>query len=176
MVHLTLLRHAKADWGNPEMADRDRVLNARGRRASAQIGEYLRASGQIPDEVLCSAARRTQETLQRLGTEFSQGPKVHIQEELYLASPHALLGAIESLGSKATKLLVIAHNPGIEELAFELSGRGAGSGSAGASMQNGFPTAALAVFECEEPFEDIRYGAVKLVDFMTPKMLRDIDS
>ncbi|MFP8874236.1 MAG: histidine phosphatase family protein [Myxococcota bacterium] len=177
MAKLVLMRHAKSDRGDPESTDVDRPLNARGARATRRMGDYLRKKGLVPDRILCSTARRARQTLAGLGAGLADCPGAQLDEDLYLASPETLLQAIAEVGTSAETLLVIAHNPGIEELASFLVDRGVVDGAARAAMERGFATAALAVFELDQSdFRDIRFGGVRLVDFVTPKMLAAVDA
>src|SRR5262245_54961274 len=78
---LVVVRHAKSVWAEPDLADRDRPLNARGRRAAARVGEYLREAGVHPDLVLCSPARRAQQTLELF--QLAKTTDVLIEDQLY---------------------------------------------------------------------------------------------
>ncbi|MEM7489415.1 MAG: histidine phosphatase family protein [Pseudomonadota bacterium] len=105
-MKLILLRHAKSDWGDPFQDDRDRPLNARGHAAAPRIGAWLRAGDHVPDRVLCSAARRTRETLAGLGLPDAA---VEVRDDLYLAPADRILSLAQGHGT----LLIVAHNPGI---------------------------------------------------------------
>ncbi len=176
MTKLVLMRHAKSDWGDSKSPDVDRPLNARGVDAARRMGEYLREKGLVPDRILCSTARRARQTLAGLGAGLADCPGAQLEEDLYLASPETLLQAIGEVGTSAETLLVIAHNPGIEELAAILVDRGVVDGGARAAMRTGFATAALAVFELDEPdLGDLRFGGVRLVGFASPRMFDATD-
>ena len=112
-LRLILTRHAKSDWGNPALDDKDRSLNARGKADAPKIGAWIRSMGYEPQEVLCSSATRTQETLRGLG--YDHAPAIKVLDALYLAEPEdilALLGTVQ-----AANVQIIAHNPGIGALA-----------------------------------------------------------
>src|SRR5690349_9772479 len=111
MRRLFLLRHAKSSWEDPDLADRDRPLAPRGRRAAKAIGEYVRREGIAPALVLCSSSRRTRETLDRLG--LGGGVPTLIEDELYGASARALLGRLQQVDDGVESVLLVAHNPGI---------------------------------------------------------------
>ncbi|WP_179380338.1 SixA phosphatase family protein [Jannaschia marina] len=114
-MKLILLRHAKSDWGDPMQEDRDRPLNKRGRRDAPRIGAWLRARGHLPDRILCSGAARTRETRDRLGIEA----ETLCLDALYLADPETILKLVDEHAAPA--LMVIAHNPGIADVADRLT-------------------------------------------------------
>src|SRR5579864_3364127 len=101
--HLHLLRHAKSSWDQPGLADHDRPLAPRGRRAAEAIARHLRASGVAPALILCSSARRAQETLARLGLSGT----VSIERGLYGASSEALLERLRAVPDEVPSALVI---------------------------------------------------------------------
>ena len=111
---LILMRHAKSSWTIPGCPDHDRPLNTRGRRSTALLGPWMRQTGWAPDEVLCSTATRTQETLQGL----QLNAPVSLLRDLYHADRHTM-GQILANG-KGACILMIAHNPGIAEFARNL--------------------------------------------------------
>ncbi len=129
---LMLMRHAKSDWSNEALADKERPLNARGKQAAPRMAQWLSEQHWLPDLILCSAATRTQETLQRMQTVWENAdepsghqhaPMVRIVDQLYLASPATILSCAQSAcsGRAVASVLVIGHNPGMELLASELS-------------------------------------------------------
>ena len=130
MVHLMLLRHAKSDWSNEELSDKDRPLNPRGQRAAPEMGRWMRKHGWLPDRILCSSAKRTIETLDRIQEvwrqsehgdhRFDDGIDVHFLEQLYMASPQSILEEAIRYASNVQSLLIIGHNPGMEMLARRL--------------------------------------------------------
>ena len=115
MRQLLLLRHAKSSWDDPKLPDRDRPLNARGRRAAAAMRTAMR------DLVLVSPARRTLETLEALEP-WDETPLIETLESLYLGSASQLLSVLHGVGEVVRSVLVIGHNPGLHELAQMLAG------------------------------------------------------
>jgi len=113
MKHLVLMRHAKSDWSAGGHSDFTRPLNPRGRKAATALGQWLRDMDVIPDQVLCSSAARTSETVQRLHlpTDVSST----FTKDLYLASHHDILHALRQ--ATGDVVLVVGHNPGIGNLA-----------------------------------------------------------
>lgn len=114
MKRLILMRHAKSDWGDPALPDHARPLNKRGRRAARALGDWLRAGGLMPGEILCSTATRTQETCARLGLPLAPC----LIDRLYLAEPAAMLDTLRA--ARADTVLMIGHNPGIADFAADL--------------------------------------------------------
>ena len=120
---VTLVRHAKSSWKNQNQADYDRPLNHRGVHDGPVMARRLTSRQCIPDLVLCSAARRAQETAAFLYNEFQLSPEqLQLHEELYLASPDDLLASLSKVPGDMNHVMVIAHNPGLEALSELLAG------------------------------------------------------
>src|SRR5262245_31368236 len=168
MKTLLLLRHAKSSRDNPRLADFDRPLAKRGREAAPEIGQFMRQAKLIPDLVLCSTARRTQETAELALAELGRDPTVRLVETLYLASPEQILKAIHGVEAKTKTLLVIGHNPGMAQLANHLVA--GGDKMAIQHLREKYPTAALAVFEVDvDSWSKLHHA--NLAHFVTPKDL-----
>jgi phosphohistidine phosphatase len=148
MPELLLLRHAKSDWRDRDLDDFDRPLAPRGRRAAPLMGRYLAAEGLIPDLVLCSTARRAVETLDLLLTALASKPEIGYLKTLYLAPPSRMLAVLRRQSPERGRILLIAHNPGLQHLALDLAGP-AGSDAA-IRLAEKFPTAALARFQVSD--------------------------
>ena len=118
MKTLTLLRHAKSSWDDPGMKDFDRPLNERGREAARLVGRELKRRKMHFDIVLASPAVRVRETLDGLADGILA---IEFDEQIYLASPTTLLGAVRDLPETAQSALVVGHNPGMHEFALLLS-------------------------------------------------------
>lgn len=136
MQRLLLLRHAKSSWKDEDLTDFDRPLNKRGKRDAPQVGEWIQEHGLLPDLVLCSSARRTRETVTTVMQSWESKPPVLYLEELYHADPQTIRAVIETHASERNSLLVVGHNPGLQEFLEELTGE-----------YHRFPTAALAWLE-----------------------------
>lgn len=141
---LVLLRHAKSDWSDPALHDRDRPLAARGQKAAPVMAAQLAKLRLMPDRVLCSTARRARETWDLIRPTLAAQPEEVFEPELYLAEPNTLLARIQKTPARITTLLVIGHNPGLQELALQLADR-ADPETADAVAAR-FPTAALIAF------------------------------
>ncbi|APE42354.1 phosphoglycerate mutase [Sulfitobacter alexandrii] len=109
MKRLILMRHAKSDWSGESLNDHDRQLNQRGRNSAHALGDWLRQKRLIPDEVLCSSAVRTRETLSGLG--LPEGISTTFTRKLYLASMDEILGQMQR--AQGDVVLMLGHNPGI---------------------------------------------------------------
>jgi phosphohistidine phosphatase len=172
MRQLLLLRHAKSSWDDASMPDRERPLNARGRRSAAAMRQAMRDLGLSPDVVLVSTARRTLETLQALEP-WDDAPLIEPMDSLYLANPMQLTAALHGVAETVRSVLLIGHNPGMHDLALSLAGAGAlrGHGQNERALAHGFPTGALAEFVVTGSWWDLREGGARLVRFLTPRMV-----
>lgn len=165
MKTLYLLRHAKAASDSPTFEDRDRALNERGKKDAAAVAQAMKARDYIPDIILCSSARRTQETCRLVQETIEPDVLVRYDAGLYLATDREILEAVQGLEEEFRSALVIGHNPGLEELAMQLARKGG---------PPKFPTAALAVFEFGlEMWRDVAPRRGTYTDYLTPKMLAD---
>jgi len=142
MKDLVLLRHAKSSWGDENAADFDRKLAARGRKAAAAIGAWMTQHGFRPELILSSSARRTRDTVAGLGA-VAEGVETVYEDGLYLAEPEAILRRLAKLKPVVARVLVVGHNPGIEQLALQLTAEESPDHQ---RMARKFPTAALAWF------------------------------
>lgn len=138
---LTLVRHAKSDWGDPALDDHDRPLNDRGLRDAPEMARRLAESGIRADAILSSTALRAATTADVFGAEL--GLPVEHQEQLYGAPAAGLLAAAAECGARS--VVVVAHDPGMSALAAELS-RG---------RIEHMPTCAVAVFTWDDGDWDV---------------------
>lgn len=171
MKRLLLLRHAKS-LRDESLSDKARPLNARGRCDAPKMGRYMRAERYIPDRILCSSAKRTAETWKLLAPELETAPQAKFLDTLYLAPAGAIMRIIREEGGDASALLVIAHNPGLEDAARDLTAKPSSAEQREmlGRLENKFPTGALAVLEFEvESWTEVAEGAGRLVDFARPK-------
>ena len=162
MRQLVLLRHAKAATNSDTGEDFDRPLAARGQEDAPVVGKALLQAGADPLLVLVSAAKRTRETWALVAPHFPKA-KVEFREELYLADSEVLMRAAEEAG--AERVMVIAHNPGLHELASRLAPR---MNALESKLRSKYPTAAAAIFERKDVTSSLR-----LKDFITPKNATD---
>jgi len=168
MRRLILLRHAKSDWP-PAVADLERPLAARGRAEAPAIGDFMIREGLRPDLALVSPARRARETWTLVAAAFPELPPHQTDPRLYMATADALLDVVRAARADAT-LLILGHNPGLEEFARTLVGRG--NAEARKRLAGSFPTAALAVIEfAADDWAELLPQEGTLVHFVTPRSL-----
>jgi phosphohistidine phosphatase len=176
---LVLFRHAKSAW--PDVADHQRPLARRGQRDAPVMGRWLRAQGLVPDRVLCSTARRARQTWQLAQAGLGAAPPVAFEPGLYDGAAPDLLALIRRAPPAVGTLLVLGHNPAIEDLALMLAATAPGAGGrrgldaampgALERMQAKFPTAAIAVLELAKTWPALTQGQARLTAFVTPRDL-----
>lgn len=141
MKRILLMRHAKSSWDHPELGDKERPLNDRGNQAARDMGAWLPQQECHPDVILHSTSARTTQTADLLCSHWGL-PNCELDcqavDSLYLAPPQALLDTLGQLPANTETVLLIAHNPGLEELIAFID-----------RQYHRFPTAAVA---------DIRYS------------------
>lgn len=170
MLRLTLFRHAKSSWRDPDLDDFDRPLNKRGREAAPRMAAFMRKQELAPDLVLCSSAVRTRQTWDLLAPAFPDDTTVRFEKRLYLATSDILLARLRRLPKDVRHVLLIGHNPGLHFLALELAGRGAPDDLE--ALATKFPTCALAVIDVDMPrWDELSEGVGRLVLFQTPRRL-----
>jgi len=171
MKTLYLLRHAKSSWEDHALADFDRPLSGRGREACARMGRYMAAELAPADRVICSAARRTRETWERLAPSLSWKASPLFEPGIYNASAGALLARLQAAEPESSRLLLIGHNPAMQELSLLLTVPDQ-SGEREHLAQK-YPTGALAVIAFDAvAWRDIDARSGRLVGFVRP---RDLD-
>jgi phosphohistidine phosphatase len=169
-MRLLLLRHAKSAWDVAGLADFDRPLAARGRRAATMIGEHLAAHRLIPDRILCSSSRRTRETLIGILPMIPSDLEIRITRDLYEVSADAYLDCVGALGGSARSLMLIGHNPTMQDTALELIG--SGNPALRDEIAAKFPTAGLAVIDFDiHKWSELRPRTGRVVAFFRPREL-----
>ena len=175
---LVLFRHAKSAW--PDVPDHERPLAGRGIRAAPAMGRWLRDAGLVPDLVLCSTARRARETWQFAQTGLAATPPVSFEDRIYGEDGTGLLALIREVPPATGTLLLIGHNPSIEDLALMLVSQGPAPGAAGSEaaspgdlerMRAKFPTAAIAVLRPAGTWHALAKGRARLTAFVTARDL-----
>ena len=123
MKRLTLLRHAKSSWGQPGLADHDRPLNQRGQHDAPLMARRLVTHDVRPSLIVTSSAKRARQTAKLLAREIGYPIEfMHTEKSLYLADPTTILEVIETQEDAFTDIIICCHNPGITDLANQLSG------------------------------------------------------
>jgi phosphohistidine phosphatase len=171
MKTLTLLRHAKSGWDDPALRDFDRPLNAKGGRAAVAMGRHMRGEGLVFDRAIASPAVRVVETIAQIENGYGGALAPVWDRRLYLASPASLLDVVHEVPDAGERLLLVGHNPGLEELALLLVPEAAGP--LRETVADKFPTAALAEIRFDvAQWQDVGKGGGTLVRFVRP---RDLD-
>jgi phosphohistidine phosphatase len=172
MKTLTLLRHAKSSWNDPVERDFDRPLNDRGRRAARVMGDHMRRESLRFDAVVVSPSVRTLETLSAAQTAFGRDLP-HVEDRrIYLASSVTLLEVLRDCDNSAESVLLVGHNPGLEDLILDLV-PDVGSNPMRDEVYAKFPTASLAVLECDvDDWASLDRKKARLLSFTRP---RDLD-
>ena len=166
---LYLLRHAKSSWSDAALADEERPLAPRGRRDAKRVREHLERLGIAPALVLCSSARRAVQTLELLQSALGAATPVLIEPELYGATAEELLERLRVVPDDVASVLLIGHNPGLQDLALLLASAGAEL----SRLEAKFPTAALATFSLPNAtWRQLSQADAVLDAFVVPKQLR----
>ena len=125
MKTVLILRHAKSSWSNPGLADIDRPLNKRGKRDAPRMGAWLDAQELIPDLILSSPARRARKTAQAVSEYSSYDGEIETVPDFYPGDPYTFIDTLMSIPDEYQSVMIVAHNPGLEELLYALSGESA---------------------------------------------------
>lgn len=176
MRRLILMRHAKALWPE-EMIDHARPLAQRGKDTAPIMARWLKAHYPVPDYVIVSSARRTQETFDLVCAEIPGLAASSVTDpHVYEAAMHDVLDSIAETSSRVTTLMLIGHNPGIQDVAEMLANPATSDTNALNRLKRKYPTASLAVLEFEGDWEGIDTPRIaRLVRFITPAMLGGVD-
>jgi phosphohistidine phosphatase SixA len=159
---LLVLRHAKSSWDNPDIADIDRPLNKRGKRDAPKMGALLRKEDLVPDLIIGSTAKRVRETVERVIDESGFDGDIQWNESLYAVGPEAFIEVLQEVPDMYSSVMVVGHNPGLEELVAMLT-----------DSWESLTTAALAQINLKvESWSELGYDPVgKLVNVWRPKEL-----
>ncbi len=162
MKTLLILRHAKSSWNYPELSDYDRPLNGRGKRDAPRMGKHLREQGLTPDRILTSSAKRARKTASRVAKTCGYTGKVKKLDRFYDTVAGVYFETLQALPDKYQRVMVVGHNPTMEQLVGYLTGQ-----------IRRMPTAALAHIELPiQHWEALDLDTVgTLVNLWTPKTL-----
>ncbi len=171
MKTLTLLRHAKSGWDDPVARDYDRPLNGKGRRAAALVGRHMRSLGLEFDHVVASPATRVVETLEEIVTGYGRTLAPTWDRRVYLASAVTLLDVVHGLPAVVERVLIVGHNPGLEDLVLMMVPDAADP--LRDTVEDKYPTASLAELHLDiADWTDAVAGGARLTRFVRP---RDLD-
>jgi phosphohistidine phosphatase len=169
---LTLLRHAKSGWDDPVTRDFDRPLNDKGKRAAHSVGRHMRELGLEFDHIVASPAVRVGETLAAVAAGYGRTLAPVWERRIYLASAATLLDVVHELPGDANRVLLVGHNPGLEDLVLMLVPETADG--LRTLVEEKYPTAAVAEMTLAiDGWDDVRTGVAALCRYVRP---RDLDA
>jgi len=165
MKTLLVMRHAKSDYPAHIDSDFARPLNGRGQSDLPRVASLLSQYGPLPERILSSSALRARQTAEGIAGYIGLAPEqLELDEALYLAPPDTVLDRIGQLPARAETILLIAHNPGLEELIYLLSG-----------TRSELPTAGIAAIACHAAsWSEIQPGRGHLLYFVVPRLIKAI--
>jgi phosphohistidine phosphatase len=169
MSELYLLRHAKAVPQGGAQSDADRPLEERGREGARLVAGWIKANKIAPALVLCSPATRTRQTLDLIADSFGAAPEIGYEPLLYLAGADKLLDRLHAIPDSVARVMMIGHNPGLQELAQNLSDTRIGP--LADRLASDLATAGLVRFEVMSGWSGLRRHAARLVALVTPRDL-----
>ncbi|WP_181707467.1 SixA phosphatase family protein [Chthonobacter rhizosphaerae] len=168
MARLLLLRHAKSSWDDASTPDFDRPLNIRGRSSAPLMGRHMADHSLFPERILCSSARRTRETLAGLLPHLSGDVDIRLMRSIYQASEEGYLSVLRQAGGTVKSLMLIGHNPGMQDTALSLIG--SGNPAYVDEIRGKFPTAGLAVIDFDlSDWSKLAPGTGRIVAFFRPR-------
>ncbi|WP_309751175.1 histidine phosphatase family protein [Novosphingobium sp.] len=172
MKILGLFRHAKSDWQDPRARDFDRPLNERGRCGAALMGGHVRDHGVKWERMIASPAIRCAETIEIAAEAIGRPVAVNWDRRVYLASGVTLADLLREQAGDPASILMVGHNPGLEDLIFDLVPDD-GSSPLRDVVEEKLPTASFAVLELDiGKWADLKDGCARLVHLTRP---RDLD-
>ena len=167
MKTLTLLRHAKSGWDDPVTRDFDRPLNAKGKRAAQTVGRHLRDLGLEFDHIVASPAIRVGETLDAVAAGYGRTLAPVWERRIYLASAATLLDVVHELPHDTARVLLVGHNPGLEDLVLMLVPEAADG--LRVLVEEKYPTATLAEMTLDVAgWDDAATGRATLTRYIRP--------
>lgn len=166
---LLLMRHAKSDWNDHSLDDLHRPLNKRGRHDAPIMGKFIRDTVGSPDQIICSNATRAKETAELVAESSNYKQDLVVEPALYNSNDNQYIESICMVTEEVRNLLIVGHNPTIEQLISSLS-----SGRPN-EVSLRVPTASVACFIVEDrDWNNIELGLCELKWFVNPKMLKKL--
>ena len=162
MKTLLILRHAKSSWKRADIPDHDRPLKKRGKRDAPRMGELLIEKELVPQLIISSTAKRALKTTELVAEACQYDGEVQPEASLYQAGPMGHIGVLQQVPDSYQRIMIVAHNPGLEVLLEVLTGQAVW-----------LPTGALAHVELPiDTWAEIReYVGGELVNLWEPKKL-----
>lgn len=165
---LLIMRHAKSDWHSNAVSDIDRPLNKRGLRDAPRMAQWMTSQNLKPNLLLCSPALRARQTASAIIEQLElEDSSVIFDKKLYLASVETLMTIIRQVDDRIQSVMIIGHNPGLENLAMSLSNDDLPIQSNGGLMT----TANLFQFRFNTSWKDLQRNEAQFVQLMRPKQL-----
>jgi phosphohistidine phosphatase len=166
---LYVLRHAKSSWSDPDVSDFERPLAGRGKKAARRMAVHLTRVLPLPELVLCSSATRAAQTLKPIAKLLGGSVEVRLEDGLYGASGTALLTRLRALPDEVVSVLLIGHNPGVQDLLIKLASNG--DPARLDLVRAGFPTCALATLRVTSRWSELGPSTTSVEDLVTPNSL-----
>ncbi len=164
---LYILRHGKSDWGNDSLKDHDRPLSKRGQRDMGLMADWMKQGYLYPGYVVCSTALRTRQTLSYVSEVLSiDEDRIHYDKTMYLASLSTLLSILASIPTSESAVMLVGHNPGLDQLVLHISA----SDVPFTSNQKLMTTSCLAHFKLPQQWDELE-SCAELVSITRPKQL-----
>ena len=164
--------HAKSDWQDPRARDFDRPLNKRGRKGAAVMGQHVRDYGVNWERMIASPAIRCAETIEIAAEAAGRPVAANWDRRIYLASGVTLADLLREQDGDPASILMVGHNPGLEDLIFDLVPDD-GISPLRDVVEEKFPTASYAVLELDiDTWAELKDKCARLVHLMRP---RDLD-
>jgi phosphohistidine phosphatase len=168
---LALFRHAKSDWSDARARDFDRPLNERGVRGALAMGQHIKEGCWQFDRIIASPAVRVAETIEQASKAFARSFPIEWDRRIYLASSATLIDLLREVEGDPASVLMVGHNPGLEDLIFDLV-PGDAANPLRAEVEIKFPTATFAVIELAiERWDQIAEGSGRLTVLTRPRDL-----
>lgn len=169
MTILAIMRHAKSDWGQAGLADFDRPLNERGRKAARRVGRELKHRRIRFDRTLASPAVRVRETLTELGKGYGEPFEPQFERSIYEASADSLFELVRTIPDQTHAPLLVGHNPGLHRFALALI---ADDDRMRGLISDNLPTAAFVLIELPVPrWEEMETGTGRIAELILPREL-----
>ena len=165
-LYLYIMRHAKSDWSGPQISDFERPINKRGTRNAIRIGGWMNENNHTPQKIISSPALRAKETIELVAEQISKFnlEDLTYEDELYLAGFTQLIEFINTFKDKVQSLMLVGHNPGIENLVNYLCDR---SGD----KETIVTTANLFIFKFSSDSFNTAVDIIELVEAIKPREL-----
>jgi len=153
---LLVFRHAKSSRSDDTLDDHDRPLNKRGNRTAPLMGKWIAKQNAVPELILSSTAKRAKSTAKKAAKAMGYKGEIRYDKSLYLAQPSAYLKALQSYATSQTRVMLVGHNPGLEELLQAMTGKA-----------QALPTAALAEIRLDiESWQDLQSNTTGELDHL----------